>query len=94
MVDHKFWCFPGNGLDLNLNKYWNAFGVEHPDQRNLSITVEMNPPHHGEGRRTAGVFFTDSSGKFYIGHIAPATRGCPGRTPSVAWRSTTRATRR
>ncbi len=38
-------------------RFWNCFGIADPGKDSmLSITVEINPPHQGENRRTAGVF--------------------------------------
>jgi hypothetical protein len=52
-----------------LYRFWNSFGVADPNQHSsLSITVEINPPHEGENRRTAGVFLRDESGRLYVGH--------------------------
>lgn len=76
MKDHKFWCYPGWGTQPH--RCWIAFGIENPDQRYLTITLEMNPPHEGENRRTGGVFLTDHSGKFYIGHTGKVGGGLKG----------------
>jgi hypothetical protein len=52
-----------------VDRFWCGFGVADPNQHSsLSITVEINPPHEGENRRTAGVFLRDESGRLYVGH--------------------------
>jgi hypothetical protein len=52
-----------------LKRFWNSFGVADPNQpSSLSITVEINPPHEGENRRTAGIFLRDELGRLYVGH--------------------------
>jgi hypothetical protein len=62
-----------------LYRFWNSFGVADPNQQSsLSITVEINPPHEGENRRTAGVFFRDESGRLYVGHTGRVGGGRPG----------------
>jgi hypothetical protein len=51
------------------HRFWNGFGVADPNQHSsLSTTVEINPPHEGENRRTAGVFLRDEFGRLYVGH--------------------------
>jgi hypothetical protein len=63
----------------SLGRFWNRFGVDHPRKHSsLNITVEMNPPHEGENRRTAGVFLRDEAGRFYVGHTGKVGGGRPG----------------
>ena len=51
------------------DRFWNCFGVSEPRPgTSLSITVEINPPHSGENRHTAGVFLRDHKGRVYVGH--------------------------
>ena len=61
------------------NRFWNCFGVSEPrPDSTLSITVEINPPHRGENRRTAGVFLRDGVGRNYVGHSGRIGGGRPG----------------
>jgi hypothetical protein len=56
-----------------------GFGVSDPNQHSsLSTTVEINPPHQGENRRTAGVFLRDELGRLYVGHSGKVGGGRPG----------------
>ena len=51
------------------DRFWNCFGISEPRPgASLNITVEINPPHSGENRRTAGVFLRDQRGRVYVGH--------------------------
>ena len=60
-------------------RFWNCFGVADPSKDSmLSITVEINPPHQGEDRRTASVFLRDEAGRFYVGHSGKVGGGRPG----------------
>ncbi len=60
-------------------RFWNCFGVADPSKDSmLSITVEINPPHHGEDRRTAGVFLRDEAGRYHVGHSGKVGGGRPG----------------
>ena len=62
-----------------LDIFGNSFGVADPNQQSsLSITVEINPPHEGENRRTAGVFLRDELGRLYVGHTGRVGSGRPG----------------
>jgi hypothetical protein len=62
-----------------LHRFWIGFGVADPNQHSsLSITVEINPPHEGENRRTAGVFLRDELGRLYVGHTGRVGGGRPG----------------
>ena len=61
------------------NRFWNCFGVSEPrSDTTLSITVEINPPHRGENRHTAGVFLRDVVGRHYVGHSGRVGGGRPG----------------
>lgn len=61
------------------NRFWNCFGVSEPrSDATLSITVEINPPHRGENRRTAGVFLRDGKGRYHVGHSGRVGGGRPG----------------
>lgn len=61
------------------NRFWNCFGVSEPrSDAALSITVEINPPHRGENRLTAGVFLRDGVGRHYVGHSGRVGGGRPG----------------
>lgn len=69
---HVYW-HPGHGIwgtELRGdNRYLNWFGLEDPTlQRQLGITVEINPPVSGTDRRIAGVFLEDDRGIVYLGH--------------------------
>lgn len=45
------------------------FGTEKPwSQSSLSITVEMNPPHHGRNWHVAGAFARSQDGAVWIAH--------------------------
>lgn len=60
-------------------RFWNCFGVSEPRlDATLSITVEINPPHRGENRQTAGVFLHDGEGRYYVGHSGRVGGGRPG----------------
>src|SRR5919106_4203007 len=62
----EVWNPPSKEL---LHIFGNSFGVADPNQHSsLSITVEINPPHEGENRRTAGVFLRDEAVRLYVGH--------------------------
>ena len=51
------------------NRFWNCFGVSQSrPSGKLNITVEINPPHKGENRRTSGAFLLDEEDHFYVGH--------------------------
>jgi hypothetical protein len=76
-------------------RFWNCFGIADPGKDTmLSITVEMNPPHEGEDRRTAGVFLRDEAGRLYVGHSGKVGGGRPGIgqqafrefSPQLAWK--------
>lgn len=57
------------------NRFWCCFGSENPLRtRGLTISCEINPPHSGINRRTAGVFLTDANGKRYFGAQRQAGR--------------------
>lgn len=60
------WMLLGENAD---NRYWNAFGVEHPvEGKSLSITCEINVPFSGINRRIAGGFAEDDFGGIYLIH--------------------------
>lgn len=60
-------------------RFWNCFGIADPGKDSmLSITVEINPPHQGEDRRTAGVFLRGEEGRFHVGHSGKVGGGRPG----------------
>jgi hypothetical protein len=62
-----------------LDIFGNSFGVADPNQHSsLNMTVEINPPHEGENRRTAGVFLRDEFGRLYVGHDGRVRGGRPG----------------
>lgn len=53
----------------NYNRYWNAFGFGRPsEERNNSITVEINPPYEGINRNIGGVFAHDKNGEVLVLH--------------------------
>ena len=61
------------------NRFWNCFGISEPRlDATLSITVEINPPHRGENRQTAGVFLRDREGRYHVGHSGRVGGGRPG----------------
>jgi hypothetical protein len=65
--------------EKGAHRFWNCFGVAAPSKNSmLSITVEINPPHQGEDRRTAGLFLHDESGRRYVGHSGKVGGGRPG----------------
>jgi len=60
------------------NRYWCAFGTEHPDKgRMLDIIVECNPPHSGVDRRCAGAF-VEQDGEIYLAHSGKIGGGRKG----------------
>ena len=70
---------PPNPRHKGRNRFWNCFGVSEPRlDATLSITVEINPPHRGENRRTAGVFLRDGQGRYHVGHSGRVGGGRPG----------------
>jgi hypothetical protein len=73
---------PRDQEEKPLGRFWICFGVDDPSKRSsLNITVEMNPPHEGENRRTAGVFLRDEAGRFYVGHTGNVRGGRRGIGP-------------
>jgi len=60
-------------------RYWNAFGYGNPfEQKNVPITVEVNPPFSGLHRRIAGAFAQDEDGTIYLihrGNVGGGRRG-------------------
>lgn len=51
------------------NRYWNAFGVDRPDEKNsLSIACEINFPLAGVNPQIAGAFGKTDSGEIHIVH--------------------------
>ena len=70
---------PPNPRHTGGNRFWNCFGVSEPrSDAILSITVEINPPHRGENRKTAGVFLRDGEGRYHVGHSGRVGGGGPG----------------
>ena len=60
-------------------RYWNAFGLGEPDpERPQSIVVQINPPYKGAGRRSAGAFLTDDTGRTYLAHTGKVGGGRKG----------------
>lgn len=65
--------------DKGSHRFWNCFGIANPSEnRILNITVELNPPHEGEDRRTAGVFLRDNNDRVFVGHSGRLGGGRPG----------------
>jgi hypothetical protein len=61
------------------DRYWCAFGTDDPEKgRQLSITVEINPPLEGVNRRLAGMFAEDARGRVYVAHSGGVGGGRPG----------------
>lgn len=53
----------------NRNRFWNGFGVGRPSTgRNVSITVEINPPFKGINRRIGAVFARNEKGEVLVLH--------------------------
>ena len=70
---------PPQPRDNGKVRFWNCFGVSEPrSDAILGITVEINPPHQGENRRTAGVFLRDGKGRYHVGHSGRIGVGRPG----------------
>ncbi len=60
-------------------RFWNCFGLGNPAEQNmLPIIVEINPPHEGENRRTAGLFARDEEDRIYIAHTGRVGGGRRG----------------
>jgi hypothetical protein len=69
-------------------RYWNAFGTQNPaESRNLSITCEINPPHSGTYRRTAGLYAKESgTGQTFVLHRGTIGGGRPGIGREEFWK--------
>ena len=62
--------------NTGLWRYWNAFGLENPNQkRNLSITAEINFPESGIDRNISGVFAKNNEGKIIVAHRGRFRKG-------------------
>ncbi len=72
----EVWAAFGDGG----NRFWNAFGLGNPaTDKELTITVELNPPKSGINRRMAGAFAKDPlSGPSYLVHRGNMGGGKPG----------------
>jgi hypothetical protein len=65
--------------DERARRFWICFGISDPSHESaLKVTVEMNPPHEGEDRRTGGVFLRDELGGTYAGHSGRVGGGRSG----------------
>jgi hypothetical protein len=66
------------------HRFWNCFGIGDPvEQKTLTITVEINPPHEGEDRRVAGLFARDADNHIYIAHTGKIGGGRTGIGPKA-----------
>jgi hypothetical protein len=64
------------------HRFWNCFGVTNPaNQKMLTITVEINPPHEGENHRLGGMFARDDENHTYIVHTLKVHSGRSGAGP-------------
>lgn len=74
----KLWVAFG-GLNSDVRRYWNAFGVYQPDRPAQSISVEINIPIDANGGRVAGFFAEDSeTGDIFLMHSGRVGGGRPG----------------
>lgn len=65
--------------DSAVPRFWNAFGVYHPDRPTQMITVEINIPTDTNSAQVAGFFATDSgTGDIYLMHSGKVGGGRPG----------------
>lgn len=76
-----FWIEP---LDIWVafqtldNRYWNAFGIGEPIEKNLSIVCEINSPLKGIDRRISGAYAKDKDGSVFVLHNGRIGGGKPG----------------
>jgi len=63
--------------DMRETAYWNAFGWGDPrdESGGAPIVVEINPPHQGIYRRTAGAFGIDEAEDAYLLHRGNVSGG-------------------
>ncbi|MGJ8529395.1 hypothetical protein [Maritalea sp.] len=65
------WCLPLRSPPKKPNecRHWICFGISNPAEVSQhSITLEINPPHSGQGKGPSGAFLKDDRGQLYIAH--------------------------
>ena len=79
---------PPNREEKGAGRFWNAFGVEDPNQhaQNLSITCEINPSHSSGNRQVAGFFGKEDGGKLSLLQKGKLGGSKPGLTMDFFWR--------
>jgi len=79
MPEQTFWAVTKSPWTSVSNRYWCAYGVQPPtDKDPLIITCEINPPKSGRNLQCAGLFVRDAAGRIFLAHTGKIGGGFKG----------------